>query len=56
VTLDEMPKEVVDPWCDPSRQPRCNLCGRFAYWDKDAQRWMLRCVGYDPYSGGWEHE
>lgn len=47
--------EPVD-WCDRAVQPRCNVCGRFAYWDSDRLEWRLRCVYWDDYTGGYEHD
>jgi hypothetical protein len=43
-------------WYDKTKQPRCPMCGRFAYWDKLLGRWRLHCVMWDDYSGGYEHE
>lgn len=47
-------------WFDHVVQPRCKACGRFAFKMRDRHgrfvRWALRCVSYDAYIGGWEHE
>lgn len=37
------------------RQPNCPTCGRFAYRRPDGS-WSFRCVTWDSYMGGWEHE
>lgn len=49
-------RALPGPWFDRSKQPRCQMCGRFAYWDEELRAWRLRCVVWDAYFGAWEHE
>lgn len=52
--------EQPDPWRDESKQPHCGTCGHFAAKRRDPEgnfiEWYLRCVSYDYYEGGWEHD
>ena len=50
--LEEYPSE----WYNRSKQPRCNICGRFAAWNEEMKRWMLKCTWYDYDTGGYEHD
>jgi len=59
-----MSERTVD-WYDRAVQPRCNICGRFAAWDEQWRRWVLKCVTKlcdavtklcDADGGGYEHE
>ena len=43
-----------DPYGADQPQPHCNICGRFAYRDKDTGQWRLGCVW--SYEDGYEHE
>lgn len=52
-----------------SDRPHCHICGRFAYAERNPINgqiirrpdgsvavWKLRCVGFDPYMGAYEHD
>lgn len=43
-------------WFDRSKQPRCNICGRFAYWDAMSASWKLKCVFVNEQDGIYEHD
>jgi hypothetical protein len=55
-----------DPYAPDMPQPRCNICGRFAYkqdgFDENGNiipkggRWALSCVSWDGYMEAWEHD
>lgn len=49
-----MAGENPEDWFNRAIQPRCNICGRFAYWDALAERWKLACVFYSE-EVGYEH-
>lgn len=40
---------------DRAKQPRCNICGRFAWWDENKHEWCLSCV-QEFSDGTWEHD
>ena len=48
-------QEEINKWFDRSKQPRCNICGRFAYWNNDLKQWKLKCV-FESDEGWTEHE
>jgi len=43
-------------WFNRAKQPRCNICGRFAKWSDTARQWVLGCVYWDDSMGAHEHE
>lgn len=53
--MSEPSKSPAAEWRDKTKQKRCELCGRLAYWDKSLEEWRLRCVMWDDYMGAYEH-
>ena len=47
-----------EPETEPIRekQPRCNICGRFAYWDSQAGYWQYGCTSWNGEMGAYDHE